>query len=67
MRRKGATVQLVVGPEHTSIILADQIRDPGEHRWAVAHELGHYALQHLRPARSAPRSEVAGIVRRHGE
>jgi hypothetical protein len=45
----GATAQLVVGPGHASIILADRLVDPAERRWAVAHELGHYVLQHPAP------------------
>jgi Zn-dependent peptidase ImmA (M78 family) len=45
----GATAQLVVSPGHACIVLADRLRDPGERRWAVAHELGHYVLQHRAP------------------
>jgi Zn-dependent peptidase ImmA (M78 family) len=46
---KGATAQLVVSAEHASIILSDRIVDPGERRWAIAHELGHYMLEHPAP------------------
>jgi Zn-dependent peptidase ImmA (M78 family) len=45
----GATAQLVVGPDHASIILSDVIVDMGVRRWAVAHELGHYILGHSAP------------------
>jgi Zn-dependent peptidase ImmA (M78 family) len=46
---RGATAQLVVGPDHASIILSDAIVDMGVRRWAVAHELGHYILGHPAP------------------
>src|SRR5947207_2539689 len=46
---KGATAQLVVSAEHASIILSQRIVDPGERRWAIAHELGHYMLEHPAP------------------
>jgi Zn-dependent peptidase ImmA (M78 family) len=45
----GATAQLVVGPDHASIILSDAIVDMDVRRWAVAHELGHYVLGHPAP------------------
>ena len=46
---RGATAQLVVGPDHASIILADRLVDRRERRRAVAHELGHYVLGHPAP------------------
>src|SRR4051794_26476361 len=46
---RGATAQLVVGPDHTSIILSDMIVDRGVRRWAVGHEMGHYVIGHPAP------------------
>src|SRR5690349_5414420 len=46
---RGATAQLVVSPEHASIILSDAIVDRGVRRWAVGHEIGHYVLGHPAP------------------
>jgi Zn-dependent peptidase ImmA (M78 family) len=45
----GATAQLVVGSDHASIILSDRLLDPGQRCWAIAHELGHYVLEHPAP------------------
>lgn len=45
----GATAQLIVGSDHASIILSDRLPDPGQRRWAIAHELGHYVLEHSAP------------------
>jgi IrrE N-terminal-like domain len=43
----GATAQLVV-PRwgRPMILLSDRLLDPAERRFAVAHELGHYVLEH---------------------
>lgn len=46
---EGATAQLVVCRDRTSIIVSDAVVDPIERRWAVAHELGHYILGHAAP------------------
>jgi Zn-dependent peptidase ImmA (M78 family) len=50
---KGATAQLAVSAEHASIILSQRIVDPGERCWAIAHELGHYLLEHPAPPAEA--------------
>lgn len=48
-RLNGATAQLVVSAEHATIIVSERIVDLGERRWAIAHELGHYVLEHPAP------------------
>jgi hypothetical protein len=45
----GASAQLIVGKRGASIVLSDRLTDPGERRFAIAHELGHFVLQHPAP------------------
>lgn len=47
----GASAQLVVGPEGATILLPRGLTDPAQRRWLIAHELGHFELNH--PARPA--------------
>ncbi len=42
----GASAQLVVGRGRASIVLSERLTDPAERRCAIAHELGHYVLNH---------------------
>lgn len=42
----GAKAQLVVGPSQAQIQLSEQLTDPVERRWSIAHELGHFVLGH---------------------
>src|SRR5882724_12643035 len=48
----GATSQLLVGPDHATIVLstlARKLQVPGERRWAIAQEMGHYVCEHEAP------------------
>lgn len=45
----GATAQLIVSPDHAAIILAKTLTDPAKRRWVIAHELGHYVMEHPAP------------------
>lgn len=45
-RLDGARAQLVVGPYGPTILLSHRLDDPDERRWSIAHELGHYVLDH---------------------
>ena len=42
----GASAQLVVARGCASIMLSDRLTDPAARRRAIAHELGHYVLEH---------------------
>jgi Zn-dependent peptidase ImmA (M78 family) len=42
----GASAQLLVGKGRASIVLSDRLTDPAARRRAIAHELGHYVLNH---------------------
>jgi hypothetical protein len=51
----GMKAQLVVGPSRAQILLSDQLTDPAEQRWSIAHELGHFLMCHP----SLPMAELA--------
>jgi Zn-dependent peptidase ImmA (M78 family) len=42
----GADAQLVCRGERVEILVSDRITDPGARRFAIAHELGHFFLEH---------------------
>jgi Zn-dependent peptidase ImmA (M78 family) len=48
-RLQGAVAQLVVTPRRARILLSDRLEDPFMRRVAIAHELGHYVLDHPSP------------------
>lgn len=46
---QGAVAQLVVTARRARILLSDRLKDPLMRRVAIAHELGHYVLDHPSP------------------
>jgi hypothetical protein len=66
----GAKSELIVGPNGATIVLPPGLTDRAERRWLVAHELGHFELNH--PARPAgklhlPSPRTRRRDRRHWE
>lgn len=60
---RGADGQLVVTSEHSSIILSDRLVNLERRRWVIAHELGHYVMEHASPPPEAllgPRPRRSG-------
>jgi hypothetical protein len=49
----GALGLLAVGGAHVNIVLSERLTDPAERAFVIAHELGHYVLQHPSPKPSA--------------
>jgi len=47
----GANAQLVCGPSNVYILVSDRVTDPAVQRFSIAHELGHFVLDH--PGRPA--------------
>jgi hypothetical protein len=67
---EGALAQLIVGPDGATIVLPEDLTDPAERRWSIAHELGHFVLRHpALPARELcrPRLRRRRRDRRHYE
>ena len=67
---KGARAQLVVAGGGACILLPDELVDPSERRWSIAHELGHFVLGHPAPPAEElcqPRARRRRGDRRHEE
>jgi hypothetical protein len=63
----GARAQLVVGPRGSYILLSDRLTHSADRRWAIAHELGHYELQHpTSPAAEITAPRPRQLPRRRG-
>lgn len=48
-RLDGACAQLIVGRHGPRILLSDQLSEPEDRTWSIAHELGHYVCGHAAP------------------
>ena len=48
-RLDGACAQLIVGRHGPRILLSDQLAEPEDRTWSIAHELGHYVCGHTAP------------------